>query len=198
MTSSESAGHTKGSGLLLCSWTKRLIAACNSMTEEKTPRFSLLRESLAKSMAKRRERRGRDWVRGKMRIPRLAGRCHSALSSASRLRDSGRRIAAVDVSEANDLTVGIMTRVAQREREAIAREALAVAKARRARLANGWHGSRASQAAHSDRVIRQLGWSAANKRIEYIGYVRRRALASRRILMARLSSPPKMRTKAAR
>ena len=49
------------------------------------------------------------------------------------LRDSGVRFAAVDLPEANDLTVGIMALVAQEEREAISRrtkEALAVAKAR--------------------------------------------------------------------
>ena len=49
------------------------------------------------------------------------------------LRDSGVRFAAVDLPEANDLTVGIMALVAQQEREAISRrtkEALAVAKAR--------------------------------------------------------------------
>ena len=46
------------------------------------------------------------------------------------LRDSGVRFAAVDLPEANDLTVGIMALVAQAEREAISRrtkEALAVA-----------------------------------------------------------------------
>ena len=46
------------------------------------------------------------------------------------LRDSGVRFAAVDLPEANDLTVGIMALVAQQEREAISRrtkEALAVA-----------------------------------------------------------------------
>ena len=50
------------------------------------------------------------------------------------LRDSGVRFAAVDLPEANDLTVGIMALVAQQEREAISRrtkEALAVAKAPR-------------------------------------------------------------------
>ena len=44
------------------------------------------------------------------------------------LRDSGVRFAAVDLPEANDLTVGIMALVAQQEREAISRrtkEALA-------------------------------------------------------------------------
>ena len=49
------------------------------------------------------------------------------------LRDSGVRFLAVDMPEANDLTVGIMALVAQAEREAISRrtkEALAVAKAR--------------------------------------------------------------------
>ena len=46
------------------------------------------------------------------------------------LRDSGVKFAAVDLPEANDLTVGIMALVAQAEREAISRrtkEALAVA-----------------------------------------------------------------------
>jgi DNA invertase Pin-like site-specific DNA recombinase len=50
------------------------------------------------------------------------------------LRDSGVRFAAVDLPEANDLTVGIMALVAQREREAISRrtrEALAVARSPR-------------------------------------------------------------------
>jgi DNA invertase Pin-like site-specific DNA recombinase len=37
------------------------------------------------------------------------------------LRDSGVRVVAVDMPEANDLTVGIMALVAQQEREAISR-----------------------------------------------------------------------------
>ena len=49
------------------------------------------------------------------------------------------RFAAVDLPEANDLTVGIMALVAQQEREAISRrtkEALAVARSRGVRLGN--------------------------------------------------------------
>ena len=55
------------------------------------------------------------------------------------LRDSGVRFAAVDLPEANDLTVGIMALVAQQEREAISRrtkEVLAVARDRGVRLSN--------------------------------------------------------------
>ena len=55
------------------------------------------------------------------------------------LRDSGVRFAAVDLPEANDLTVGIMALVAQQEREAISRrtkEALSVARSRGVKLGN--------------------------------------------------------------
>ena len=54
-------------------------------------------------------------------------------------RDSGVRFSAVDLPEANDLTVGIMALVAQQEREAISRrtkEALSIAKSRGVKLGN--------------------------------------------------------------
>ena len=65
------------------------------------------------------------------------------------LRDSGVRFLAVDLPEANDLTVGIMALVAQAEREAISRrtkEALAVARARGVHLGNPNMGPRPSGA----------------------------------------------------
>ena len=55
------------------------------------------------------------------------------------IRDSGARFVAVDKPEANDLTVGIMALVAEAETKGISRrtrKALAVAKARAAKLGN--------------------------------------------------------------
>ncbi len=87
------------------------------------------------------------------------------------LRDSGVRFAAVDLPEANDLTVGIMALVAQQEREATSRrtrEALAVARSRGVRLGNpngaaalrrageGGVALRAAIAANADRHVRDL------------------------------------------
>ncbi|WP_232823121.1 recombinase family protein [Oceanibium sediminis] len=86
--------------------------------------------------------RGRPQLQGALTHARLTGATLviAKLDRLSRnaaflltLRDSGVRYIACDMPEANDLTVGIMTMVAQQEREAISRrtkEALAAAKAR--------------------------------------------------------------------
>ena len=69
------------------------------------------------------------------KLDRLSRNADSLLA----LRDSGVTFVAVDMPEANDLTVGIMALVAQAEREAISRrtkKALAVAKARRVKVGN--------------------------------------------------------------
>lgn len=74
--------------------------------------------------------------------------CSTPYSSCFRYwlcrRQGGVRFLAVDLPEANDLTVGIMALVAQVEREAISRrtkEALAVAKASGVKLGNPKGGS---------------------------------------------------------
>ena len=107
------------------------------------------------------------------------------------LRDSGVRFLAVDMPEANDLTVGIMALVAQAEREAISRrtkEALAVAKARGAKLGNpngaaalrraGKSGAalRAAVSANADRFAVEL--EPVLQDIQKAGHVTLRAIAA--------------------
>ena len=111
------------------------------------------------------------------------------------LRDSGVRFVAVDLPEANDLTVGIMALVAQAEREAISRrtkEALAVAKARGTRLGNpngaaalrragkGGAALRATVAHNADRHAQDLA--------EVIGDIRRAGSESLRAIAAELNT----------
>ena len=107
------------------------------------------------------------------------------------LRDSGVRFVAVDMPEANDLTVGIRALVAEAEREAISRrtkEALAVAKVRGVRLGNpngaaalrrsgkGGFALRAAVAVNADRHAEDLRAVVDDVRAQ--GAVSLRAMAS--------------------
>ena len=107
------------------------------------------------------------------------------------LRDSGVRFMAVDMPEANDLTVGMLALVAQAEREAVSQRtkgALAVAKARGVKLGNpngaaairragkGAVALRTAVARNADRFAEEL--APVIRAIRAEGHVSLRVLAS--------------------
>ena len=109
------------------------------------------------------------------------------------LRDSGVRFLAVDLPEANDLTVGIMALVAQAEREAISRrtkEALAVTKARGVRLGNPTGAASLRRAGRGGVALRAAVAANADRHAEdlraVIEDIRRQGMVSLRAIAAEL------------
>ena len=111
------------------------------------------------------------------------------------LRDSGARFVAVDMPEANDLTVGIMALVAQAEREAISRrtkEALAVAKARGVKLGNPNGAASLRRAGKGGvalrRVVSSNADAFANDLVAVVADIRRAGHRSLRAIALELSA----------
>ena len=110
------------------------------------------------------------------------------------LRDSGVRFLAVDMPEANDLTVGMMALVARAEREAVSRwtkEALVVAKSRAFKLGNP-NGAAALRRAGKGGVALRAA-VAANAELDaqdLAAVVAQRILSFNELMLGRATKPP--------
>src|ERR1700704_2798104 len=86
---SGSAVHVKGLGSALCSTTKRLMAACKSTTDMKTPRFNRRFVSLAKKPSTALSQEAEVGVKGKVQRGKAIGEPSDACGSRSYRRWRG-------------------------------------------------------------------------------------------------------------